>query len=456
MRSDSATTSSKSPTEYAATVNTPLILPCGVSLPNRLVKGAMSEFMADFRNRATEKLQTLYRTFGRNGPGLLLTGNVQIDGQHLEHGGNVVIQGIQDAAQLTALRNWSSAAKEGGSQIWMQLSHAGRQTQKSINPSPKAPSATKVELPGNKFGTPVALTEAEILDLIERFGFAASVARETGFQGVELHGAHGYLFSQFLSPRTNLRADDWGGTLANRARFLLEVVKKVRTTVGSDFPVAVKLNSADFQRGGFSFEDSQVVASWLDAGGIDLIEISGGTYEQPKMANLEGIDAVYDPTISKSTPEREAFFARFAPEIRRHVKRAKLMVTGGFRSLRGMAEAITEDGVDLIGLSRPLCLYPDAPRALLHGELAGFDLWEDRLRIGPGILGPHSSIKIIKAINGFGKVNWYNEQLIRLGDGLSPDPRMGFVRAFLRANAREQRMARGKTSVGKPDKKLLG
>jgi len=103
------------------------------------------------------------------------------------------------------------------------------------------------------------------------------------------------------------------------------------------------------------------VASWLDAAGIDLIEISGGTYEQPKMANLEGIDAVYDPTISKSTPEREAFFARFAPEIRRHVKRAKLMVTGGFRSLKGMAEAITEDGVDLIGLSRPLCLYPDAP-----------------------------------------------------------------------------------------------
>jgi 2,4-dienoyl-CoA reductase-like NADH-dependent reductase (Old Yellow Enzyme family) len=338
----------------------------------------------------------------------------------------------------------------------MQLSHAGRQTQKSINPSPKAPSPTKVELPGNKFGTPVALTEPEILDLVERFGFAASVARETGFQGVELHGAHGYLFSQFLSPRTNLRTDDWGGTLANRARFLLEVVKKVRTTLGSDFPVAVKLNSADFQRGGFSFEDSQVVASWLDAGGVDLIEISGGTYEQPKMANLEGIDAVYDPTISKSTREREAFFARFAPEIRRHVKRAKLMVTGGFRSLKGMAEAITEDGVDLIGLSRPLCLYPDAPRALLHGELAGIELGEDRLRIGPGILGPHSPIKIIKAINGFGKVNWYNEQLIRLGDGLLPDPRMGFVRSFLRANAREQRMARETTSVGKPDKKLLG
>jgi 2,4-dienoyl-CoA reductase-like NADH-dependent reductase (Old Yellow Enzyme family) len=429
-------------TNYAAILKTPLLLPCGVSLPNRLVKGAMSEFLADSDNQATPKLQTLYRRFGSSGAGLLLTGNVQTDFRHLEHAGNVVIQGTQDKTRLLALRSWSSAAKESGAQIWMQLSHSGRQTQKSINASPMAPSAIRVELPGNKFGMPVALDEPEILDLIDRFGQAAMVARETGFQGVELHSAHGYLFSQFLSPRTNVRTDDWGGALANRARFLLEVVQKVRATVGPDFPVAVKLNSADFQRGGFSFEDSQIVAGWLDAAGVDLIEISGGTYEQPKMAELEGLEAADEPTISQSTREREAFFSGFAPEIRRHVKRAKLMVTGGFRSLKGMADAVTEDGIDLIGLSRPFCLFPDAPRALLSGELTAFEPWEERLRLGPGILGPHSPIKIIKAINGFGKVNWYNEQLIRLGDGLSPNPNMGFLQAFLRGTAREQRMAR--------------
>src|SRR5882757_3205721 len=441
MRSDSATTSSKSPTEYAATVNTPLILPCGVSLPNRLVKGAMSEFMADFRNRATEKLQTLYRTFGRNGPGLLLTGNVQIDGQHLEHGGNVVIQGIQDAAQLTALRNWSSAAKEGGSQIWMQLSHAGRQTQQSINPSPKAPSATKVELPGNKFGTPVALTEPEILDLIERFGFAASVARETGFDGVELHAAHGYLFSQFLSPRSNLRDDEWGGDLAGRARFLLEVVRTIRKHVGPDFPIGIKLNSADFQRGGFSFEDSQIVASWLDEASVDLIEISGGTWEQPKMANIEGIEPAFDPFVSKASRDREAYFARFAPEMRKHLKRTKLMVTGGFRTAQGMADAIANDGVDLIGLGRPLCLTPDAAATLLRGEPVDLRQPEHRLRLGGGLLGPQSPIKLVRAINGLGSMTWYNEQIIRLGAGLAPDREMKFLPAFISMQKRDKAMA---------------
>ena len=280
-----------------AILNSPLTLPCGVTLSNRLVKGAMSELVADAQNRATVAHQTLYRSFARGGLGMLLTGNVQIDRLHLEHGGNVVIQGVQDADRLGRLRAWSAAAKEQGGQIWMQLSHAGRQTQKSINRAPKAPSAVQVSLPGNKFGTPVALTEVEILGLIQRFADAAAIARETGFDGVQLHAAHGYLFSAFLSPRTNIRTDGWGGDLAGRARFLLTVVDRIRERVGADFPIAVKLNSADFQRGGFSFEDSQIVAGWLDEGGVDLIEISGGTYEQPKMANIEGMEPAFDPMM---------------------------------------------------------------------------------------------------------------------------------------------------------------
>jgi 2,4-dienoyl-CoA reductase-like NADH-dependent reductase (Old Yellow Enzyme family) len=211
--------------ESAITLTAPLPLPCGVTLSNRLAKGAMSELLADSRNRATAAHQTLYRAFARSGPGLLLTGNVQIDRLHLEHGGNVVIQGPQDAAHLAALRAWSAAGQREGSQIWMQLSHSGRQTPRAVNAAPKAPSAVPLVLPGVKFGNPVALTQDEILDLIERFGHAATIARETGFNGVQLHAAHGYLFSQFLSPRANRRQDEWGGDLAGRARFLLAVAR---------------------------------------------------------------------------------------------------------------------------------------------------------------------------------------------------------------------------------------
>jgi 2,4-dienoyl-CoA reductase-like NADH-dependent reductase (Old Yellow Enzyme family) len=426
----------------ASVLNAPLALPCGVTLPNRLAKGAMSELLADTGNRATAKHATLYRAFAANGPGLLLTGNVQVDRHRLEHAGNVVIQGPQDADQMATLRAWSAAARSGGAQVWMQLAHAGRQTQMLVNATPKAPSAVPLALPGIKFGMPIALMHAEILDLIERFGHAAAIARETGFDGVELHGAHGYLFSQFLSPRANRREDEWGGDLAGRARFLLEVVATIRRKVGPDFPIAVKLNSADFQRGGFSFEDSQIVAGWLDEASIDLLEISGGTWEQPKMANIEGIEPAFDPFVSKASRDREAYFARFAPEMRRHLKRARLMVTGGFRTVRGMEDAITNDGVDLIGLGRPLALYPDAPAALLTDALPRLALPEDRLRLGPGLLGPRSPIKLIRAINGLGSMTWYNEQLIRLAAGSAPDPGLNFLSAFISMQKRDKRKAR--------------
>jgi 2,4-dienoyl-CoA reductase-like NADH-dependent reductase (Old Yellow Enzyme family) len=323
----------------------------------------------------------------------------------------------------------------------MQLAHAGRQTQRWVNATPKAPSAVPLSLPGIKFGTPIALNGAEIVDLIERFGEAAAVARETGFDGVELHAAHGYLFSQFLSPRSNLRDDDWGGDLAGRARFLLEVVRTIRKRVGADFPIGIKLNSADFQRGGFSFEDSQIVAGWLDDASVDLIEISGGTWEQPKMANIEGIEPAFDPFVSKASRDREAYFARFAPEMRKHLKRTKLMVTGGFRTAQGMADAIANDGVDLIGLGRPLCLAPEAAATLLRGDAVDLSQPEHRLRLGGGLLGPQSPIKLLRAINGLGSMTWYNEQILRLGAGLAPDREMKFLPAFISMQKRDKAMA---------------
>ncbi len=248
--------------ESTTVLSAPLLLPNGLILPNRLVKAATSELLADTHNRATQAHETLYDTWARGCPGLLLTGNVQIDLRHLEHPGNVVIQGKQNPERLARLRAWSGAAKRHGSQVWMQLSHAGRQTNRWVNPNPVAPSAVPLNIPGVEFGTPVAMSDAEIRELITRFAQAAVVARETGFDGVQLHAAHGYLISQFLSPRANLRDDEWGGNLSQRSRFLLETVRAVRSAVGTDFPVAVKLNSADFQRGGFTFEECQTVGGW--------------------------------------------------------------------------------------------------------------------------------------------------------------------------------------------------
>jgi 2,4-dienoyl-CoA reductase-like NADH-dependent reductase (Old Yellow Enzyme family) len=421
------------------TLRQPLPLPCGAVLPNRLAKAAMTERLADSRNRATARHERLYCMWSEGGPGLLLTGNVQIDRQHLEAAGNVAIDGTEDGEALAALKRFAASGKSGGSHIWMQISHAGRQTPKLINPTPKAPSAIAVALPGGQFGMPLPLTSAEIETIIARFAHAARIARETGFDGVQIHAAHGYLISEFLSPKSNTRTDEWGGDLAARARILMETVTQTRAAVGNDFPLSVKINSADFQRGGFSNDDSQEVVRWLDAAGVDLIEISGGSYEQPSMMKMEGLEPVYDPSVSASTRAREAYFQKFAPDIRKTLTRAKLMVTGGFRSATGMADAVAQDGVDLVGLGRPLCVDTAAPGKLLRGEMAALDRWEDVLRVGPGWLGPKSPITLMKVVNGFGMQSWYYEQLKALADTGKANPKLGLLAALIASQRGEAR-----------------
>ncbi|MDG0970118.1 MAG: NADH:flavin oxidoreductase, partial [Porticoccaceae bacterium] len=250
-------------------------LPCGASLPNRLSKAAMTEGLATGDGVPTAELARLYGLWSDGGAGMLLSGNIMVDKDHLERPGNVVIDQPPNQAMRDALRRWAEAGTRNGNHLWAQISHAGRQTQKIVNPHPKAPSAVKLGLPGGQFGRPVALTEKEIDDIVSRFSVCAAAVKEAGFTGVQIHAAHGYLLSQFLSPRSNQREDQYGGDLANRARMLLAVVDAIRGAVGPDFPVAVKLNSADFQKGGFAFEESLQVAQWLQDHGIDLIEISG-------------------------------------------------------------------------------------------------------------------------------------------------------------------------------------
>lgn len=410
-------------------LNTPLTLPCGVVLPNRLCKAAMTEGLAGPDGLPNQRHERLYRTWARSGVGLQVTGNVMVDGDHLERPGNVILDRIPDASARARYRAWTDAATAEGGHLWMQISHAGRQTQKSVNRHPKSASDVMLGLPGGQFARPEPLTGEEIHALIGRYAEAAAVARETGFSGVQVHAAHGYLISQFLSPMTNHRSDEWGGSLENRARFLRAIVSATRAKTGRDFAVAVKLNSSDFQRGGFGADDARQVVAWLGADGVDLIELSGGTYEQPRMLELEGLEPVEEIRLRPSTRQREAFFLAFASELK-DVVRVPLMVTGGFRTAQGMVEAIRDDGIAMIGLGRPLCGDPLCTRALLR-EGADLPRYERRLGNPGRFFGVDSPLKLVKTIASFAVMAWYYDQIELMADGRPNDPDPASFRRFI-------------------------
>ncbi len=415
----------------------PLTLPCGAILPNRISKAAMTEGLADIYGHATGELDRLYLAWSEGGAGMLLSGNIHVDADHLERPGNVIIDREPDDDTKRALSHWATAATRNGNHFWAQISHAGRQTQKAVNPHPKAPSAVKLGLPGGQFGQPVALTEEEILNIIGRFGTAARVCKEAGFTGVQIHAAHGYLFSQFLSPRANLRDDRWGGSLENRARILLFTVNTVRTLVGPNFPISVKLNSADFQKGGFAFEDSLQVAKWLQDAGVDLIEISGGTYEQPKLLGIEGMEEPEEQNVAASTLQREAYFVDFAKAMRSEVK-IPLMVTGGFRTRSAMEQALKQGAADVIGIGRPLCYFPDAPKRLLGG-MEMLPRKENDLALFPPSLQWLTRWKTFRAIDGFACQYWFYSQIYALGRTGRPATDMTVFQAFREVESTHKR-----------------
>ncbi len=415
----------------------PLTLPCGAVLSNRIAKAAMTEGLASPELRATPRLASLYERWSRGGAGMLLTGNVQIDRWVLERPGNVA---IDDNGGDEELKAWARAGTVNGNHLWMQISHAGRQSPRYVAAEPVAPSAVQLDLMGN-FRRPRALEANEIMDFIQRFARAAAKARDCGFTGVQIHSAHGYLLSSFLSPVTNQRTDEWGGSLDNRARFLLETVRAVRGQVGDDFPVSVKLNSDDFRKGGFSHEDCLQVVQWLEREGVDLLEISGGNYEQPQMIGLGG-RAELETGVRHSTRVREAYFLEYADSIRK-VSKIPLMVTGGFRTLEGMEQALAEDHCDVIGMGRPLCVDPEVPNKLLRGDILVAPRAEDRVKLAQhGYLSPASPNFLIRTINAFGSQGWYYQQIFRLADGKKADFSMSVPSALVRYYRDELRTAR--------------
>ncbi len=398
-----------------------LTLPCGHILANRICKTAMTEGLADPHGRATAAHQRLYANWAQGGAALHVCGNIMIDRRYLERAGNVV---AEDDTDLDALKAWTDTVHTHGSQLWAQISHPGRQCPRLVNLTPLAPSEVQLSVAGN-FGKPRAMVEADIQDVIARFARTAAVLKTAGFDGVQIHSAHGYLLSQFLSPRTNLRHDHWGGSLENRARLLLEVVRAVRASVGADYPVSVKLNSADFVTGGFTLEECLQVVGWLSTAGIDLLEISGGTYEQ-----IEFFRA-HDPAeIRDTTREREVTFLKYAKAIKA-VATMPVMITGGFRTLAGMEAALREGQTDLIGLARPFCLDPDFPVRMLAGTMPILPVPEDRLVLGKGWRGPNSRFGTMRAFNNQAQAGWYYHQIERLGAGLAPQPELSPWRALL-------------------------
>jgi len=373
-------------------------LPCGVEVPNRIVKSAMSENNADKDKGPSKSILQLYERWGRGGAGILMTGNVMIDRRALGEPHNVV---VEDERHLTELAEWAERAQYNGSQLWMQINHPGRQAP-NINKEVVSPSDVQLPMMKKIFKKPRPLKEEEILDLIERFGNTAAIAQKAGFAGVQIHGAHGYLVSQFLSTRTNLRTDRWGGILENRARFVIEVYRNMRKKVGPDFPVGIKINSADFQRGAFTEEESLQVIDLLSAEGIDMIEVSGGTYERSAMMGL---------VKKESTQKREAYFADFIVKARSRTQ-VPLMLTGGFRTREVMAEAIENDELDFVGMARPFAINPDI----------ALDFFEDRVQsIEAGNI--KTGIKFIDR-SGILDINWYAEQMRRMGRGKEPKPNL--------------------------------
>lgn len=425
-------------TLHMTTLASPLTLPCGVVLPNRLLKSAMTEGLATATGNATTRHNTLYRRWAEGGTGTLITGNVMIDHRYLERPGNVIIDNNGGETELAA---WAEAATSADNQAWVQISHPGRQCTRFVTSEPVSASEEQLELMGI-FGQPRALTAKEIPAIIEAYARAAGAVQTAGFTGVQIHGAHGYLISQFLSPRTNKRKDEWGGSLENRARLLLSIVRRVREMVGDTFPVAVKLNSSDFQKGGFTLDESKQVAAWLGAAGIDLLEISGGTYEQTEMFDAKMQSA------RASTQQREAFFLEYASAIR-EAAGVPLAVTGGFRSLAAMQTALGSNELDVIGLARPLCFAPNASHELINGSIEQLASPEDDLQLGSGIFSPNSRFNALKTLNTQANVAWFYRQIIELAED-RPVPRDVSCRRALMEHYRDEiRLARARKKAMK-------
>ena len=384
----------------------PLTFTNGKTAKNRFFKSAMEEQLAK-HNQPTQTLVHLYDTWAKGGIGISVTGNVMV----AENGkGSINDVVITDERSMDTLKAWAKAGTQNDTLLIMQINHAGKQSPKVINPVPVAPSAVALKGMDGFINPPRALADNEIETIIQQFIQTAKIAEQAGFSGVQIHGAHGYLVSQFLSPHHNQRTDKWGGSLENRMRFLVEIYQGIRAVVRPEFLVGLKLNSADFQKGGFDETDSIQVVQKMSELGIDFIEISGGNYESPEML-----------TAKASTKQREAFFIDYAEKARK-VSQVPLIITGGFRSEQAMNDALNSGHLDFIGIARPLALMPDLPSQINNGTYQ--IITTERIKTG---FAP-----VDKKLSAVLEMDWYMYQMALIGRGKQPNPKLSPWKVLLK------------------------
>lgn len=367
----------------------------GLEIKNRFFKAAMNEAMGTKYLQPKKEVIHLYETWAKGGVGLLITGNVMVDPSALAEPGNVV---FNENSDMSILKQWAKAGKVSGAKIMVQMNHPGKQAPKTVSKQPVAPSAVRIEGDlGKLFNSPKALSVAEIKDLVKKFAMAAKVAKEAGFDGVEIHGAHGYLINQFLSPYDNRREDEYGGSIDNRMRFLAEIYIAIRQATGDDFAIGLKINSSDFKEGGFSEEESMYVIQKMDAMGIDFVEISGGSYENPKMNE------------STSKEKDSVFFANYSQKVKAQIQ-APVIVTGGIRREESMVELMEGGYADFVGLARPLAIEPSLVNQIKEGR---YQVIETK-RLSTGIQS------LDKKLGGLIGLVYYQMLMQKYGKGLRP------------------------------------
>ncbi|WP_297213364.1 MULTISPECIES: NADH:flavin oxidoreductase [Thermodesulfovibrio] len=326
-----------------------------IKISNRIVRSATYEKMADEDGFVTDKLINLYVNLAKGGVGLIITGNVLV---HISGRSAPKMLCLHNDFYIEGLKKLTDAVHDEGGKIVIQLSHGGRQCASIFlhGRQPLAPSA--VYEPVYKV-TPKEMTQEEIWEIVESFGKAARRAKEAGFDGVQIHGAHGYLVNQFLSPYTNRRNDYWGGDEERRFHFLEEVYNSIRENVGYDYPLMIKLNASDFIEGGLTLEESLRIAKRLENLGIDAIEVSGGIVES------KPDERPVRPKIDSK--EKEAYFREFSKEFKKTIK-VPIMLVGGIRSRSTAEDILEKNEADLISLSRSLIREPDLPKKWEKGK----------------------------------------------------------------------------------------
>ena len=331
---------------------TPITLPNGTTIKNRFFKSAMSEGMGTRDFQPKKNIATLYKRWAEGGTGLIITGNIMVDPKGTAEPGNIV---FDKNSNMEILKDWAKQGQQHGAKVMVQLNPPGKQVPKTKAKETVAPSTIPLGNGLNKlFSTPRALTTSEVEELVQKFVTSAKVAKEAGFSGVQIHAAHGYLISQFLSPHDNRRTDKYGGSLENRMRFLKEIYLGMREELGKDFTIGIKINSTDFKEDGLTEEDSLKTIIELANLGLDFVEISGGTYERPAMMGA----------TSKST--NQVFFAEYSKKLKQKIE-IPVVVTGGIRSINAMNTLLNDNTTDFIGIARPLTIDPNIPNKIKQG-----------------------------------------------------------------------------------------